>query len=373
MNLADITKLFVRYNGRNVGILAELADRRIAFQYDERWVAEGFSISPFSLPLGDRVFISGSRHFDGLYGVFHDALPDGWGELLVRRYLRSKAIEFDRLSPLVRLSLVGQNGLGGLSFEPSRAVRGESEWSDLDRLASDIRALLAEKDGAVDLDRLVRMGGSSGGARPKAHLRIDGEDWIVKFPSSIDSADIGLAEFETNELAERAGIHVNEHALFPSATCPGYFGAKRFDRRRESRIHMVSLSSLLETSHRIPNLDYVHLFQVAQQICVDRTDVEEAYRRMCFNVLIGNKDDHGKNHSFLYDEERGGYRLSPAYDLTRTPDKVEHEMTVNGKGNPTDVDLTAIAETMKFSVKRCADILNQTKDAVMSGIGRRRE
>lgn len=124
---------------------------------------------------------------------------------------------------------------------------------------------------------------------------------------------------------------------------------------------MISLASLLETTHRVPNLDYLHLFQVIQQICVDKDDLYDAFKRMCFNVFVKNKDDHGKNFAFLFDEKLKGYKLSPAYDLTSTPNKAEHEMTINGNGLPTEKDLLEVAKIIKLSLKECEKIVKKIK------------
>jgi serine/threonine-protein kinase HipA len=105
----------------------------------------------------------------------------------------------------------------------------------------------------------------------------------------------------------------------------------------------------------------MHLFQVIQNICVDKTDSIEAYRRMCFNVLYGNRDDHGRNWSFLYDEKLHGYRLSPAFDITKTFDKPEHEMSVNGQGKPTEDDLLNIAHNIKLPKTDCTGIIEKIK------------
>jgi serine/threonine-protein kinase HipA len=129
---------------------------------------------------------------------------------------------------------------------------------------------------------------------------------------------------------------------------------------------MISLSSVLETTHQIPNLDYSHLFQVIQRICFDQEDIYEAYRRMVFNVLYENKDDHGKNFAFIYDEKLKGYRLSPFYDITKTPMKMEHEMTVLGKGNPDEEDLLEIAKKFNLSVKNCEKIIVSIKQNIYS-------
>lgn len=359
--IEKIKKLIVKHNDKIVGYLVQLEDERIAFQYDEEWLKNGFSISPFSLPLSNEVFINSKQTFGGLYGVFWDSLPDGWGELLVRRMLLKKGINPDRLTPLQKLSLIAKNGLGGLTYEPCESFEIENVDFDLDELANETKKILNDEHDNVNLDAIYELGGSSGGARPKAHITKDGEQWIVKFPCLIDPKNIGEQEYKTNKLAKECGIEVNEFALFPSKLCSGYFGAKRFDRVGEKKVHMISLSALLETTHRLPNLDYCHLFQVVQNICVDKQDLYEAYRRMCFNVLYKNRDDHGKNFSFLYDENKKEYKLSPAYDLTKTPHKNEHEMTVCGNGTPTEQDLLNIAKEFEMSISKCKNIIEKIK------------
>lgn len=360
MNI-DVKRLVVTYNKTIVGFLESLDDHRIAFQYDESWVKDGFSISPFSLPLTDQVYISKSNHFSGLFGVFHDSLPDGWGELLMRRMLLKKGINFDKISALTRLSIVGENGLGGLEYIPSQRDKKTYHDTDLDSLAYEMNAILNDVSNEKDLDHIFMLGGSSGGARPKAHMTIHNTEWIVKFPSSLDPKNIGALEYQANEIAEKVGIVVNEYTPFPSSKYGSFFAAKRFDRDQGIRKHVISLSSLLETSHKVPNLDYSHLFQVIQKICIDQKDMIEAFKRMCFNVLYQNKDDHGKNMSFMYDETKKGYTLSPFYDITKTPNKLEHEMTVLGHGKPTEKDLLEIAKAFHISLKTCQEIIDSIK------------
>lgn len=359
--IKDIKKLTIKYNGATVGYLAEL-DGNIGFQYDNDWLDVGFTISPFSLPLERNVFINKKDTFNGLYGVFADSLPDGWGELLVRRTLSKKGINPDRLSPLNKLSLISGQGLGGLTYEPSQSETDDNTLIELDEIAKEVKQILNDETDDKSLDVIYKLGGSSGGARPKAHIKIDGEDWIVKFPCNYDPQDIGEKEYKANMLAKECGLNINECKLFESDMCSGYFGAKRFDRNKDGRVHMISLSSILETTHRIPNLDYIHLLQVVQRICVDQSDIYEAFGRMCFNVLYGNKDDHGKNFAFLYDENMRGYKLSPFYDITQTKDKFEHEMTVNGIGNPSEKELLEVAKIMKLSIQKCKDIIEQIKE-----------
>ncbi|MCQ2101795.1 MAG: type II toxin-antitoxin system HipA family toxin [Fibrobacter sp.] len=346
-----------------VGYLAEL-EGGIAFQYDDLWLKNGFSISPFSLPLTSKVFVNPKPTFNGLYGVFADSLPDGWGELLFRRMLARQGVNAERISPLTRLALVNDYGLGGLRYEPNIAELDDDERFDLDVLSTESAKIWDDENGSANLDEVYRFGGSSGGARPKAHVKIQDDYWIVKFPCSTDPKNIGLQEYNANKLARKAGIWVNDFDLFPSKKCKGFFGAKRFDRVDGRCVHMVSLSSLLETSHQIPNLDYTHLFQVIQRICGDKENLYEAFLRMCFNVLFGNRDDHGKNFAFLYDEAIGSYKLSPAYDITKTMDKPEHEMSVNGNGKPVIEDLLAVAKNSALQMERCRDILESVKNTV---------
>jgi serine/threonine-protein kinase HipA len=363
MNI-DVKRLKVKYNQRTVGFLKELSNGDIAFQYDKDWLVDGFSISPFSLPLSNQVYVSKSPNFNGLYGVFYDSLPDGWGVLVTRRYLRNKGLDYDRLSPLVKLSLANLNGLGGLSYEPTQAEKKAPNDLDLDMLAKEIKKMLNHSHGFDALDDIYQLGGASGGARPKAHIIMNHEKWIIKFPSSLDPPNMGEMEYQSNILAKKSGIQTNDFHLFESKLCSGYFGSIRFDRKGQKKVHMISLSSLLETSHQIPNLDYSHYFQVVQKICINQEEIYEAFRRMCFNVLYQNKDDHGKNFGFLYDEEIGGYRLSPCYDITQTKRKAEHEMTVLGEGKPKESDLLKIANQFNLSTKRCKDIIGQIKDVL---------
>ena len=178
--IKDIKKLIVKHNGLTVGYLAEI-EGKIGFQYNENWLNDGFSISPFSLPLERKIFINKKDTFEGLYGVFADSLPDGWGELLVRRMLLKKGINPDKNSPLTRLSLISGQGLGGLTYEPSQSEIDDNTLTELDDIAKEIKQILSDEADNQNLDAIYKLGGSSGGARPKAHIKINEEDWIVKF------------------------------------------------------------------------------------------------------------------------------------------------------------------------------------------------
>lgn len=361
--MIEIKKLKCLYNGKIVGYLIENKSGKIIFEYDDDWVKNGFSISPFSLPLSKKKFVATKDTLGGLFGVFFDSLPDGWGELLTRRMLSQKGINYDRISPLTKLSLIGADGLGALTYVPSYYVKNDDKNCNLDFLAVEVSKILNSKE-CESLDTVFRYGGSSGGARPKAHILINGEEWIVKFPTHFDPDNVGELEYKANLIAKECGIDVAEFKLFNSDICSGYFGSKRFDRNENIKVHMISLSSLLETSHRIPNLDYIHYLKVIQKICVNQEDMYEGYRRMCFNVLYKNKDDHGKNFSFIYDEKINGYKLSPAYDITSLPNKHEHEMTVNANGNPDIEDLLNVGKIMNLKHEWCLDIIHKVQEII---------
>lgn len=366
-----VTQLAVSLHGRRVGTLARTPDGRAAFEYDRAWLAEGFSISPISLPLEPGVFIPEADPFDGLFGVFQDSLPDGWGALLLARMLRKNGVEPEGVSPLTMLALVGSGGRGALCYAPEIAVGGASAIDDLDAFSRSCQEILADRS-VDDLDELYAAGGSSAGARPKGYLSLDGSEWLVKFPSSMDPEGIGAMEFAYSQAARDCGVNMPRTRLLPSRTCGGFFATERFDRdARGEGIHMITASGLLEVSHRFPVLDYQHLFQATQMLTHDYEQACQLYRLMCFNVFAHNQDDHSNNFAWLCDGEK--WALSPAYDLTySTSFGNEHATTANGNGNPTTDDLVAIgveagiprnnAEEMTCQIqKRCRELLVSLK------------
>lgn len=301
-------------DNHKVGTLALTANHLAAFEYDPEWILNGFSVSPLSLPLQGGVFTPGKYEtFEGLFGVFSDSLPDGWGRLLLDRLLAKGKINPAEVNSLNRLAIVGAAGMGALTYQPEINLTAEWAAMSLDQIAQECKKLFAAEE-SDNLDALFQMGGSSGGARPKIFYKIDEDDWIVKFPSSTDRKNIGEQEYDYSVCAKKCGIQMPETRFLSSKLNGGYFAVKRFDREQNKRIHMVSVSGLLETSHRIPNLDYHILMQLTMQLTHSYEEIEKLYRQMCFNVFAHNRDDHSKNFSFLYKD--GRWQLSPAYDLT---------------------------------------------------------
>ncbi len=352
----DIERVKVLLAGDEVGVLAQTPDGCMAFEYADSWLAHGFSISPLSLPLEKRVFVANLLPLDGAFGVFDDSLPDGWGRLLVDRALAAHGIDPGGVGLVARLSLVGANGMGALEYEPDSSFTSSFGTLDYDELAEQCAKILSSQRSAAvagdeaavaggtdAFDELFALGGSSGGARPKVLTQIDGEDWVVKFPSSMDVPDIGAHEYAVSLLAGDCGVEMPQTRLLPSRRCAGYFAARRFDRigkaSQTRKVHMVSAGGLLECSHRVPSLDYEQLMRLTLVVTSDARDVERLYRLMCFNVFIGNRDDHAKNFSFLFDGQTGRWTLSPAYDLTNNPGTYgERATTVGGKGRGIALD-----------------------------------
>ena len=371
--METVNRLDVYFQGVRVGTMAPYQRYRTAFEYSEEWLRNGFSISTFSLPLKPGVKIAKPDPFEGLFGIFADSLPDGWGRLLVDRMLRRQGKNPEEINPITRLSIVGSSGMGGLEYRPVYGMKGGTPTADLDLVAEECRKILRSEE-TGDLDLLYAMGGSSGGARPKVMLRLGDEEWIVKFPASGDPADIGLMEYEYNLCAAACGIQVPEVKLFPSDHCAGYFGAKRFDREitpaGEKKIHMASASALLEVSHRIPSLDYTSLMGLTWQITRRADELLKMYTRMCFNVFAHNRDDHSNNFAWLCVD--GNWRLAPAYDLTFSNSMGgEHATTIAGEGrNPSAKDILSVAKKAGISMltaKEIAARVEQTVEERLSG------
>jgi serine/threonine-protein kinase HipA len=284
-------------------------------------------------------------------------LPDGWGSLVLDRYLRTKGIEPVRLSVLQRLALVGSTGRGALEYYPNKNVSEEDTFLDFNKLAAEAEKILGNEYTSDGLETFYRYGGSSGGARPKFFAIIDGRQWLIKFKAAIDPPNIGKVEYDYSQLARQCGINMPETRLFEGK----YFGVERFDRTENGKIHTISAAGLLNADYRIPSLDYSTLLKV----CLDLTkNIEEVYalfRLMVFNVAISNRDDHAKNFSFQY--KNAAWCLSPAYDLLPSSGfNGYHTTTINGQGNPTLKDIMQAANDVGLNKKRAESIVEQVMD-----------
>ncbi|MBP3517544.1 MAG: type II toxin-antitoxin system HipA family toxin [Parabacteroides sp.] len=355
-------KLKVMFRGRTVGFLSLTLDNRLnVFEYDKSWIADGFSISPLELPLKPGIFVAKPQPFYGNFGVFEDSLPDGYGRYLLHKTLLRKGINDSDLSSLDRLAIVGGNGMGALTYSPSIHLDQEEPITDFDRLQEIALEVLKEQQD-TDAGFLLYNSGNSGGARPKAVYSDTEGHWMIKFRHIYDPADIGVQEYYYNETARKCGIAVPDFRLVKGR----YFASRRFDIDSDgNRLHTATAGGLLCLSLHEPFLDYSNLLALTGYITQSRHDVEQMYRRMLFNYLTDNKDDHCKNFSFyvVKDSDAGvwRWRLAPAYDLTLCTEGYngEHATSVNGTGHPCLTDFIAVGTKIKLSENRCNEIIEE--------------
>ncbi|BFM43441.1 type II toxin-antitoxin system HipA family toxin [Flavobacterium sp. CFS9] len=365
-------------NKTEIGDLVQNKNK-IYFKYHPDFIESGLEISPFKMKLSREILTPNELHFDGLFGVFSDSLPDRWGRLLLDRKLLSAGISLNNITALDRLTFIDNNSIGAISYEPEhKNTNGLSNNIDLDHISDEITTILNGTSEEI-IDELFQLGGSSGGARPKilvgfnskteqlfygkSDLPDDFEHWIIKFPSSNDLPDIALIEYAYNKMAQNAGIEVNEFRLFKSKKGNYFFGCKRFDRIKNEKIHLHSASGLLHDNYRMSALDYGHLMDCAFILEKDFNAYAKVLRLAAFNVLAHNRDDHSKNFSFLMNKN-GDWKFSPAYDLTFSNSLYGlHSTTVAGESkNPGLKQLHELAK--HFGVKNANQIFEEVSQSL---------
>lgn len=354
-------KLTVRFHDSIVGTLSLTPDNKLCvFEYDATWLSNGFSISPLELPLKAGLFVAKPTPLYGDFGIFEDSLPDGYGRYLLHKALLQEGIDDRNLSVLDRLSMVGMGGMGALTYEPA-TVLTEDHWStDFDMLQQKALEVLKEQQDS-DAGLLLYNSGNSGGCRPKAIFHDKDGHWLVKFRHTYDPLDMGQQEYRYNEIARKCGIQVPDFKLINNK----YFATQRFDITPSGeRIHVATAGGLLCLSLATPKLDYSNLLALTGYLTQSPKDVEEMYRRMIFNYLTDNKDDHCKNFSFLVQKSDDGkwrWHLAPAYDLTRCTEGYngQHATSVNYTSNPTLEDFVAVGIKIKITPTRCKEIYEQ--------------
>lgn len=353
--MKTVKSVDVMYHDNLVGKLALTASGVCAFEYDASFIKTGFSISPLELPLKNGVFLAKSSPFYGNFGVFDDCLPDGWGILILERYLQKLGIKFRSLSILDRLSLVGSSGRGALEFIPDQSVSSDDAFISFEYLASESQKLINSKDYDTEaIESFYIQGGSPGGARPKVFVKKDGKEWLVKFRAANDPKDIGITEYKYSILAKKCDIEMPETMLIDGK----YFATERFDRIQNQKIHVASAAGLLRADYRIPSLDYLSVFQLCQVLTRNVQELWKLYRLMVFNFLIGNKDDHAKNFAFLYHNNE--WRLSPAFDILPSDGlNGYHTTSINNSIEPQKDDLLVLAEKVGLNKNKALSIYDE--------------
>ena len=389
----------------NVGVILWDEMRNIGiFEFDKNFTKLGLDISPILMPLSDfengkRVFsfpTLNNETFKGLPGLLSDCLPDKFGNQIIDAWLAQQGKNIEDFTPVDRLCYIGKRGMGALEFEPVNNISTEnSNKIEIEELVKFAKEVLDERtqfhtntDSEKGYSDILQVGSSAGGARAKAIIaynekthevrsgQIDGLEgfdyWLIKFDGVTnaqlgDPKGYGNIEYAYYLMALDCGIKMSESKLMQE-NGRSHFMTKRFDREKNQKIHMQTLCGLAHFDYNQPRAySYEQAFQIMRQMKLPYSDVEELYRRMVFNVMSRNQDDHSKNISFLMFPD-GKWQLSPAYDITYAynPENFwlkAHQMSVNGKReNILLEDLLAVAKNVNIKkpkkiIEKCNEIL----------------
>ena len=368
----------------------------VYFEYDGAFRDSGLEISPLKLPLDIQGLYTNhdERYFLGLPGVFHDSLPDRFGTRVIERYFETKGIEPYALSAIQKLMFVGQRGMGAISYHPSERL------DDTMRDVIEIQAFYESAKKIVSgepievIDTMLQFmesSASTGGARAKAvigyspdtgemtngtHERLpEGfEHWLIKFDSEEDaSREYTKLEYLYMDMARDTGITIPDIELFEERGLH-HFLIKRFDRNGYERIHTHTVAGLTHTDFNIPgHFSYDMLMRLTMHITGRQSDVEEQYRRMVFNIIARNQDDHAKNFSFQMDRH-GEWSITPAYDITYANGDgytQNHQLTIRGKNRDFLLDdLLFIARENAIKESWARDVISHTVE-IVSGFEQR--
>lgn len=377
-----------------VGAVMEYENGRIGFSYNSEYIRNGgLAISPKFLPIESRTFefpdLQRQETFMGLPGVLADSLPDTFGNLIIKKYFEERG-ELDKsLSPVQRLLYVGNRAMGALEYAPHLQRRSPEEGQSLEikSLVESARRLIEGETGEA-IHEIMRVGGSAGGARPKALIlwdreknkvrsgfakhRAGEEHWMIKF-DGVNSASerdnkakpFNRIEYSYALLAKQLGIDMEEVSYLEDGEL-FHFMTRRFDRKQTARHHMHSLAGMTHVDYNLPGAySYEAWLRLIQELHLGYPAMEQAYRRMIFNVVGRNQDDHVKNISFLVKDKSSGWELAPAYDLTYSAGvgyTRQHQMTVAGRADEfIREELIAIGK--KFAIHHPEMIINETVDA----------
>ena len=388
-----------------IGTIHQELDQPFAtFEYDKNFLKSGIEIFPLKMKLSEKVYqfplLSGSP-FYGLPGLVSDSLPDSFGNKLIENWLANQGKSIEDFTALDRLCYIGKRGMGALEYKPaSNDITDENELINVSKMvefASDIlnkrQSVILDANGKLTYSQLIQVGTSAGGARAKALiawnkktneirsgqvlLNEDFDYWLMKFDNVSKNGDHGLEddpqytliEYAYYLMAKDAGINMNECRIYKDGNS-NHFMTKRFDRVNGKKIHMLSLGALAHINYNIPGeCSYELASQYMRQIGLTAKEIQQFYRRMVFNVLAVNQDDHVKNISFLMDR-KGKWSLSPAYDVTfaYNPENKwlrQHQMSINNKVNDiTYDDLIKAGLNMEIKKATCKKIIEEVKTVV---------
>lgn len=392
--------------GTRIAIIhLESDNTTVTFEYDKNFLKSNIQVSPLKMPLSSRLYTFPNldfQAFHGLPGLLADSLPDKFGNAVINQWLASLGRTEKDFNALDRLCYTGKRGMGALEFQPANSeipeINENVNVSEMVQFASDV---LAKRESVkltasqkLTYSQLLQMGTSAGGARAKAILAWnektneirsgqllldkDFDYWLMKFDGVQKNGDYGLEDYvEYNlieyayyQMATAAGIQMNECRIY-SENGNNHFMTKRFDRVNRTKLHMQTLGALAHINYSEPGLcSYEQAASYMREMNLSASETEQFFRRMVFNILAVNQDDHVKNVSFLMDKS-GKWKLSPAYDITFSYDLKNrwlsaHQMLINGKKDHIKLDdIIICGRNMDISLPRIKSIISEVKETVL--------
>lgn len=395
--------------GREIGAVALEDGRDVAtFQFMPEFVNSGIEVSPIVMSLSDRIYSFPNlpnNAFKGLPGLLADSLPDYFGNLLINKWLESQGREADSINSVERLCYTGRRGMGALEYEPTlgpfRGISAEIDIDTLSELAAeilsqreDLKVVFDSNDRKNALLQILRVGTSAGGSRAKAIIAWnrktnevysgqvkagkDFEYWILKFDGVIegegdelfDPKGYGAIEYAYYKMATAAGIQMNPCTIFPESN-RRHFLTQRFDRKRDGeKMHMQSLGAIAHYNYKDKQgYSYEQALLIIRKLGLPMSSIEQQYRRMVFNIIARNQDDHVKNIVFLMDKS-GKWMLSPAFDVTYSYNPTGiwtkyHQMTMNNKKDDFELkDFIACANAAYIKRGRAKQIMEEVREII---------
>jgi serine/threonine-protein kinase HipA len=393
----------VKLYGNTLGTVEWKAAKGSAvFQYSTAAIRAGIEPSPILMPLNERIFETTRDHinFHNLPYLLSDSMPDDFGNTMMQAWLRQRQLSYDAINPVERLTYIGRRGMGALEFEPVNYQQTADYKVDINQLVEIAKKVLESKMqtqyaavNTENLTNILRIGTSVGGARAKALLALKFDEkneineirpgditqpkefsyWLLKFDGANEKSlgeaqGKGKIEYAYYNMAKLAGIEMTESRLLEE-NGRFHFLTKRFDRTENGqKIHVQSLGALAGIDYKVQRVsNYETLFRVMKRLALPYSQFEQQYRRMLFNVIARNQDDHVKNFGFLMDDT-GKWAITPAYDLTFQYKPGGswtnvHQSSINGKFDGfTRADLLSIGQT--FGIKKAGQLIDEVLEAV---------
>ena len=397
----DVAEIYL-WGTRIGAVVQDGIDDIPRFNYDKDFIRSGIEVSPVVMPISERIYsfpALSKQTFHGLPGLLADSLPDKFGTKLIERYLAERGRNLKSLTAVERLLYTGKRGMGALEFFPQKNYNTTENASvDINSLVELASMILTDREnihisvGEDAMEQIINIGTSAGGARAKAVLawnretddirsgQIDAgegyEYWLIKFDGVKNNKDKGdqedgqaytRIEYAYYLMAREAGIMMSECQLYQESG-RYHFITKRFDRDEAGRkIHMQTLGALAHYDYNMPGAhSYEQAAHIIEQLRIGQKAVEQFFRRMVFNIVMRNQDDHVKNISFLM-SRTGQWSLAPAYDITFASDEANywlarHQMSMNGKTEQFEIeDFYECGKAMNLSKARVGKILDEVR------------